>query len=88
MTIDLRSDTLTKPNEAMRAAMASAPVGDDVYGEDPTVNSLEERVAAMFGKEAGLLTKFAIQEVLWEVFEGFINPLSPIEMLPIQWKKI
>ncbi len=56
MTIDLRSDTLTKPDEAMRAAMANAPVGDDVYGEDPTVNSLEERVAAMFGKEAGLFT--------------------------------
>jgi len=56
MTIDLRSDTVTKPSDAMRAAMASAPVGDDVYGDDPTVNSLEERVAAMFGHEAGLFT--------------------------------
>ena len=56
MIIDLRSDTLTKPDEGMRAAMASAAVGDDVYGEDPTVNSLEERVAQMFGKEAGLFT--------------------------------
>ena len=44
MAIDLRSDTVTKPSEAMRAAMASAEVGDDVYGDDPTVNSLEERV--------------------------------------------
>lgn len=52
--IDLRSDTLTRPTEAMRAAMASAEVGDDVYGEDPTVARLEERVAAMFGHEAAL----------------------------------
>ena len=54
--IDLRSDTVTRPSQAMRAAMASAPVGDDVYGDDPTVNSLEERVATMFGKEAGVFT--------------------------------
>jgi threonine aldolase len=54
MAIDLRSDTVTQPSEAMRAAIASAPVGDDVYGDDPTVNSLEERVASLFGKEAGL----------------------------------
>jgi threonine aldolase len=55
-SIDLRSDTVTRPSQAMREAMASAPVGDDVYGDDPTVNSLEERVAAMFGKEAGVFT--------------------------------
>ena len=54
--IDLRSDTLTKPTEAMRAAMARAEVGDDVYGEDPTVNALEERVAETFGHEAALFT--------------------------------
>ncbi|MBL7950862.1 MAG: threonine aldolase [Flavobacteriales bacterium] len=52
--IDLRSDTVTKPTAGMRAAMASAEVGDDVFGEDPTVNALEERVADLFGKEAGL----------------------------------
>ena len=52
--VDLRSDTLTRPTEAMRAAMASAEVGDDVYGEDPTVARLEERVAVMFGHEAAL----------------------------------
>ena len=52
--IDLRSDTVTVPDQGMREAIASAPVGDDVYGEDPTANSLEERVAALFGKEAGL----------------------------------
>ena len=54
MIIDLRSDTVTRPSQGMRDAMSSAPVGDDVYGDDPTVNSLEERVAQMFGKEAGL----------------------------------
>ena len=54
--IDLRSDTVTKPSAEMRAAMMSAPVGDDVYGDDPTANSLEERVATLFGFESGLFT--------------------------------
>ena len=54
--IDLRSDTVTRPTEAMRAAMASAEVGDDVYGEDPTVLALEEYVAGLFGKDAALFT--------------------------------
>ncbi|MBK7399148.1 MAG: low-specificity L-threonine aldolase [Myxococcales bacterium] len=52
--VDLRSDTVTKPTAAMRAAMASAEVGDDVYGEDPTVRRLEEQVAGLLGKERGL----------------------------------
>lgn len=52
--IDLRSDTVTRPTPAMRAAMAKAEVGDDVFGEDPTVRALEERVAGIFGHEAGL----------------------------------
>jgi threonine aldolase len=52
--IDLRSDTVTKPTERMRQAMMSAAVGDDVYGEDPTVNELEQRVAQLLGHEAGL----------------------------------
>ena len=52
--IDLRSDTLTRPTNAMRHAMARAEVGDDVYGEDPTVRQLEERVADLFGHEAAL----------------------------------
>ena len=56
MAIDLRSDTVTRPSAAMREAIANAPVGDDVYSDDPTVNSLEERVAAMFGHEAGLFS--------------------------------
>ena len=52
--VDLRSDTLTKPTQAMREAMAAAEVGDDVFGEDPTVNELERRAADLLGKEAGL----------------------------------
>jgi len=52
--IDLRSDTVTRPSQAMRAAMAAAEVGDDVYGEDPTVNLLERRAAEVFGREAAL----------------------------------
>jgi threonine aldolase len=52
--IDLRSDTITKPTPAMRKAMAEAEVGDDVYGEDPTVNRLERRAAEIFAKEAAL----------------------------------
>ncbi len=52
--VDLRSDTVTRPSPAMRQAMAEAVVGDDVYGEDPTVNALERRVAELLGHEAGL----------------------------------
>ncbi|HLH33965.1 MAG TPA: low-specificity L-threonine aldolase [Alloacidobacterium sp.] len=52
--IDLRSDTITRPTKAMRAAMAAAEVGDDVYGEDPTVNLLEASAARIFGREAAL----------------------------------
>ncbi|MCH9659776.1 MAG: threonine aldolase, partial [Bacteroidetes bacterium] len=54
MKIDLRSDTVTKPTPAMLEFMAKAPVGDDVYKEDPTVNDLEERLANLFGMEQGL----------------------------------
>jgi threonine aldolase len=54
VTIDLRSDTLTVPTPGMREAMMAAPVGDDVYAEDPTVNELERRTAELFGHEAGL----------------------------------
>jgi len=53
--VDLRSDTVTRPTAEMRRAMAEAEVGDDVYGEDPTVNRLEKRAAEVFGKEAALL---------------------------------
>ena len=54
LKIDLRSDTVTKPTHAMRRAMADAEVGDDVYGEDPTINRLEARAAEIFGREAAI----------------------------------
>ena len=57
--IDLRSDTVTLPTETMRQAMAQAEVGDDVYGEDPTINRLEALGAQMMGKEAGFLLSAA-----------------------------
>ena len=56
MSIDLRSDTVTRPTSAMRAAMVDAEVGDDVYGEDPTLTELEARVAALLGHEAAIFT--------------------------------
>lgn len=58
--IDLRSDTVTRPTKGMMEAMFSAPVGDDVYGEDPTVNELEHKMAAMFGMEAALFAPSGI----------------------------
>lgn len=54
MMIDLRSDTATRPTPGMKEAMNNAPLGDDCFGEDPTVNALEAKAASMFGKEAGL----------------------------------
>lgn len=54
LTIDLRSDTLTQPTAGMKEAMFAAPVGDDVFGEDPTVNTLETKIATLFGMEAAL----------------------------------
>ncbi|MCH8550312.1 MAG: low-specificity L-threonine aldolase [Natronospirillum sp.] len=62
--IDLRSDTVTRPGPAMRSAMMQAAVGDDVYGDDPTVNALEARVAALAGKERALLMPSGTQSNL------------------------
>ena len=62
--IDLRSDTVTLPSPAMRRAMAEAEVGDDVYGEDPTVNRLEALAAAKLGKEAALFVSSGTQSNL------------------------
>ena len=53
-TIDLRSDTVTQPTTAMKEAMLNAPLGDDVFGDDPSVLALEEKAATMLGKEAAL----------------------------------
>jgi len=59
--VDLRSDTVTQPTEAMRAAMLSAPLGDDVYGEDPSVNALQDKLAAMLGFESALFVATGTQ---------------------------
>ncbi|HEY9063367.1 MAG TPA: low-specificity L-threonine aldolase [Burkholderiaceae bacterium] len=59
--VDLRSDTVTRPTPAMREAIARATVGDDVFGDDPTVNALQERVAALLGKEAALFVASGTQ---------------------------
>ena len=59
--VELRSDTMTQPTSAMRQAMSKAEVGDDCFGEDPSVNRLEEAMAAMLGKEAGLLVTSGTQ---------------------------
>lgn len=61
MLVDFRSDTVTKPTQAMLEAMFTAQVGDDVYGEDPTVNALEKYAATLFGKEAGLFCSSGTQ---------------------------
>ena len=63
-TIDLRSDTVTRPTAAMRDAMFAAPLGDDVFGDDPSVNALQERVAALLGKEAALFMPTGTQSNL------------------------
>ena len=64
MTIDLRSDTVTRPTEGMRAAMAGAEVGDDVYGEDPTINRLEATAAERLGTESALFCTSGTQSNL------------------------
>ena len=63
-TVDLRSDTVTQPTVAMRAAMLAAPLGDDVFGDDPTVNALQSRIAEMLGKEAAIFVPTGTQSNL------------------------
>ena len=65
--VDLRSDTVTLPNAAMRAAMMAAPLGDDVFGDDPSVNALQEKIAAMLGFEAALFVPTGTQSNLCAV---------------------
>ena len=64
MTVDLRSDTVTRPTPAMREAMARAELGDDVFGDDPSVNALQEQIAALLGKEAALFMPSGTQSNL------------------------
>lgn len=73
VAVDLRSDTVTRPTAGMREAMARAEVGDDVYGEDPTVRALEERIAALLGHEAALFTPTgSLANVL--ALQGLVRP--------------
>ena len=67
-SIDLRSDTLTTPSSGMRQAMMDAPVGDDVYGEDPSVNALQDYVATLLDKEAPLYAPSGTQSNLLAPF--------------------
>src|ERR1700751_2725603 len=73
--VDLRSDTVTKPTPAMRRAMAEAEVGDDVYGEDPTVNRLQKRAAEIFEKEAALFVPTGCMGNLLAI-KGWAQPTS------------
>jgi threonine aldolase len=75
--IDLRSDTVTKPTPAMREAMARAEVGDDVYGEDPTVNKLQERAAEIFGREAALFVPTGCMGNLLAI-RGWTRPTNEV----------
>ena len=63
-TVDLRSDTVTQPTAAMRAAMAAAPLGDDVFADDPSVNALQEKIAALLGVETALFMPTGTQSNL------------------------
>jgi threonine aldolase len=75
--VDLRSDTVTRPSEEMRQAMASAEVGDDVYGEDPTVNRLQERAAEIFGREAALFVPTGCMGNLLAI-RGWTRPTNEV----------
>src|SRR3984885_4831614 len=75
--VDLRSDTVTRPTPAMRAAMAAADVGDDVYGEDPTVNRLQQRAAEIFGREASLFVPTGCMGNLLAIM-GWTRPTNEV----------
>jgi hypothetical protein len=78
-TIDLRSDTITLPSPGMRKAMAEAPVGDDQFGEDPTVNSLQQRVAALLVKEAAKALREQGVGVGADIFEGVVGAVEQVD---------
>jgi threonine aldolase len=74
--IDLRSDTITSPTDSMRAAMAKAEVGDDVFSEDPTVNHLQEMAAEITGKEAALFVPTVPWAISWPFFPTLVPPAA------------
>ena len=75
--VDLRSDTVTRPTAAMRAAMAAAEVGDDVYGEDPTVNRLQDRAAEIFERQAALFVPTGCMGNLLAIM-GWTQPTNEV----------
>src|SRR5206468_1189381 len=85
--IDLRSDTVTRPSEGMRRAMANAEVGDDVYGEDPTVRKLEEKSAELLGLEASLFVASGALENTHGRSGGSVIPLAEFKPLAHAAKK-
>ena len=95
MIIDLRSDTITKPTSGMLDAMMSATVGDDVFGEDPTVKELESKVAKIFGFEAGLFcpsgtmaNQIAIRTLTQPQDEVICDKRSHIYLYPVTFQRI
>src|ERR1700735_3403553 len=75
--VDLRSDTVTRPTPAMRTAMAAAEVGDDVYGEDPTVNRLQDRAAEIFERQAALFVPTGCMGNLLAIM-GWTQPTNEV----------
>jgi len=81
--LDFRSDTVTRPTPEMRRAMAEAVVGDDVYGEDPTINRLEERAAQIFGREASIfLNSSSVDNTPNAILEAFAAGLPVVTTAP------
>ena len=76
INVDLRSDTVTQPTAAMRAAMVAAPLGDDVFGDDPSVNALQEKIAALLGFEANVSDRATDNGVLHRVRMGPFNQVE------------
>ena len=74
--IDLRSDTVTRPSIGMREAMLNAEVGDDVYGEDPTITTLEQRTAKLFGMDAGLFVTRELRVTCWPCLPTAIEEMN------------
>ena len=84
--IDLRSDTVTRPSRAMLEAMMAAPVGDDVYGDDPTVNALQDYAAELSGKEAAIFICLKpVAQRCWAVFSR--NPSTRLPTARYRWIK-
>ena len=82
--VDLRSDTVTQPSAAMRAAMLAAPLGDDVFGDDPSVNALQDKIASLLGFEAALFVPTGTQSNLCAVLSHCQRGDDPEIDLPLR----